>query len=88
MNGVWDNDKLIRVDMTALTVSIEDYPADWKYLGGRALSARILLDECDPDVTPWVRITSWYWPRACCQALRPPLRGVCQLVAKVRLPAG
>ena len=34
MNGVWDNDKLIRVNMTALTVSIEDYPADWKYLGG------------------------------------------------------
>ena len=52
MNGVWDNDKLIRVDMTALTVSIEDYPADWKYLGGRALSARILLDECDPTCDP------------------------------------
>ena len=52
MTGVWDNDKLIRVDMTALTVSIEDYPADWKYLGGRSLSARILLEECDPACDP------------------------------------
>lgn len=52
MNGVWDDDKLIRVDMTALTVSITDYPAEWRYLGGRSLSARILLEECDPACDP------------------------------------
>ena len=52
MNGVWDNDRLIRVDMTKLMVSVEDYPADWKYLGGRSLSARILLEECDPACDP------------------------------------
>ena len=52
MKGVWDNDKLIRVDMTKLAVTIEDYPAEWKYLGGRSLSARILLNECDPACDP------------------------------------
>ncbi len=52
MSGVWDNDKLLRVDMTALTVAVEAYPLAWKYLGGRSLSARILLDECDPGCDP------------------------------------
>ena len=42
------SDQLIRVDMTTQSVTVEDYPDKWKYLGGRALSARILLEECDP----------------------------------------
>ena len=37
-------DRIIRVDMTNQTASIEPYPEDWKLLGGRALSARILLN--------------------------------------------
>ena len=41
-------DQLIRVDMTHQTASVEPYPDEWKLLGGRALSARILLQECDP----------------------------------------
>lgn len=45
-------DRLIRVDMTRRTVSIEPYPDAWKLLGGRALSARILLEECDPSCDP------------------------------------
>ncbi len=45
-------DKLIRVDMTNLTATVEDYPEDWNLLGGRALSARILLQECDPECDP------------------------------------
>jgi aldehyde:ferredoxin oxidoreductase len=45
-------DRLIRVDMSNYTVSIEPYPSDWKILGGRALSARILLEECDPECDP------------------------------------
>ena len=45
-------DRLIRVDMTAGNVSIDPYPEDWTLLGGRALSARILLEECDPDCDP------------------------------------
>ncbi len=45
-------DRLIRVDMNDQTVSIEPYPEQWKLLGGRALSARILLEECDPKCDP------------------------------------
>jgi aldehyde:ferredoxin oxidoreductase len=45
-------DRMIRVDMTQQTTSIEPFPDEWKLLGGRALSARILLDECDPTCDP------------------------------------
>ena len=45
-------DRLIRVDMTHQTASIEPYPDEWKLLGGRALSARILLTECDATCDP------------------------------------
>jgi len=41
-----------RVDMTNLTATAEPYPEAWKLLGGRALSARILLEECDPQCDP------------------------------------
>jgi aldehyde:ferredoxin oxidoreductase len=44
--------KLLRVDMTRLVTHIEAFPEKWKYLGGRALSARILLEECDPECAP------------------------------------
>jgi len=46
------NDRIIRVDMTRGTVDIDEYPSDWKYLGGRALSARILAGQCDPACDP------------------------------------
>jgi aldehyde:ferredoxin oxidoreductase len=45
-------DRLIRVDMTNQTASVEPYPEDWKLLGGRALTSRILLEECDPTCDP------------------------------------
>jgi aldehyde:ferredoxin oxidoreductase len=47
-----NGDRLIRVDMTNQTVSIDPYPEDWKLFGGRSLSARILLEECDPSCDP------------------------------------
>jgi len=46
------NDKLIRIDMTDQSVKIDDFPAEWQLLGGRGLSARILLQECDPTCDP------------------------------------
>jgi aldehyde:ferredoxin oxidoreductase len=52
MSGGPTGDRLIRVDMTSQTVSIEPYPDEWKLLGGRALSARILIEECDPTCDP------------------------------------
>jgi aldehyde:ferredoxin oxidoreductase len=45
-------DRMIRVDMTSQRVSLEPFPERWKLLGGRALSARILLEECDPGCDP------------------------------------
>jgi aldehyde:ferredoxin oxidoreductase len=47
-----EGERLIRVDMTEQTVSIEPFPTEWKLLGGRALSAKILLKECDPRCDP------------------------------------
>ena len=47
-----ESDRILRVDMTNQTASFEAFPADWKLLGGRALSAQILLNECDPKCDP------------------------------------
>ena len=52
MATAWKNDKLIRVNMADQTVSVDDFPNEWKMLGGRALSAKILLNECDPTCDP------------------------------------
>jgi aldehyde:ferredoxin oxidoreductase len=43
---------MIRVDMTDQSVSIDPFPDEWKLLGGRALSAKILLQECDASCDP------------------------------------
>jgi aldehyde:ferredoxin oxidoreductase len=43
---------MIRVDMTRQTAEAVPFPEEWKLLGGRALSARILLEECDPGCDP------------------------------------
>ena len=45
-------DKMLRVNMTDLTVKEEPFPEEWTYIGGRALSAKILLKEVDPKCDP------------------------------------
>ena len=45
-------DRIVRVDMTTGTAHFEPFPAAWRLLGGRALSAKILLAECDPKCDP------------------------------------
>ena len=45
-------DQIIRVDMSNLTAKVEPFPDEWKLLGGRGLSARILLQECNPKCDP------------------------------------
>jgi aldehyde:ferredoxin oxidoreductase len=52
MAGGPSGDRMIYVDMTSQSAEIRDFPEDWKLLGGRALSAKILLDECDPTCDP------------------------------------
>lgn len=38
--------------MSRKTVSVENYPDEWKYPGGRALIAKQLLNECRPQCDP------------------------------------
>lgn len=47
-----NRERILRVDMSDQSVTVEDFPESWKLLGGRALSARILLEECDPACDP------------------------------------
>ena len=47
-----NGDRILRVNMTDQTASFEPFPAEKKLLGGRALSAKILLEECDPKCDP------------------------------------
>ncbi len=47
-----EGDRLLHVDMTTQTVTFEDFPANWKLLGGRGLSAEILTRDCDPTCDP------------------------------------
>ncbi|MDK1021169.1 MAG: aldehyde ferredoxin oxidoreductase N-terminal domain-containing protein [Candidatus Hydrogenedentes bacterium] len=44
--------KILRIDMSALTSSLEDLPEEWTIIGGRALSAKILNKEVSPDTDP------------------------------------
>ena len=41
-------DRVLRVDMTSLTTAFEPYPEAWKLLGGRSLTARVLIEQCAP----------------------------------------
>ena len=45
-------DRIINVDMTTQTATVAPFPDEWKLLGGRALSAKILLDQCDAACDP------------------------------------
>lgn len=44
--------QILRIDMSALTSSFEDLPEEWKILGGRGLSAKILTAEVPPETDP------------------------------------
>jgi len=47
-----EGDRLMRIDMSTQSIRIEPYPEKWRRLGGRALSARVLIEECDPTCDP------------------------------------
>lgn len=44
--------KILRIDMSTLTSSFEDLPEEWKVVGGRGLTAKILNKEVPPDTDP------------------------------------
>src|ERR1051326_7404841 len=45
-------DQMLRVNMTDLTVKTEPFPAEWTLVGGRGLSAKLLLREVNPKCDP------------------------------------
>ncbi len=45
-------EKLLRVNMSDLSWREEPFPNEWKFIGGRGLSAKILLKEVDPRCDP------------------------------------
>ena len=47
-----EGDRLLIVNMTDQTHSYEPFPEEWKLLGGRGLSAKILTRDCDPTCDP------------------------------------
>ena len=52
MSSAPSGDKMLFVDMSDQSSEIRDFPEAWKLLGGRALSAKILLQQCDPACDP------------------------------------
>ncbi len=44
--------KILRVNTSSLETRFEDLPEEWKILGGRGLSAKILTTEIPPDTNP------------------------------------
>jgi len=44
--------RIIRLDMTNLSVKTEEVPEKYRLLGGRALTSRIVVDEVDPTCNP------------------------------------
>ncbi len=47
-----DTGRIVRVDMTAGAITEEPVPGRYRLLGGRALGARLLLEETDPTIHP------------------------------------
>ena len=45
-------EKILRIDLTKKTATCEDLPEAYRYLGGRGLSSRIVLDEVPPRCDP------------------------------------
>ena len=44
--------QLLRIDMTHSRVEAKPLPEEWARLGGRALTARILLEQCNATCDP------------------------------------
>ena len=44
--------KIVRVNMTDLSIKTEDVPQEWVNLGGRALTSAIVAKEVDPGCHP------------------------------------
>jgi aldehyde:ferredoxin oxidoreductase len=81
-------DRMLRVNMTNLTTSEEPYPAEWAALGGRALSAKILLKEVDPACDPLGPGNKLIFAPGCLAGSTAPTSGRMSVGAKSPLTHG
>ncbi len=81
-------DRILRVNMSTLTTSEEPYPAEWAALGGRALSAKILLKEVDPKCDPVGPGNKLVFAPGCLAGSTAPTSGRISVGAKSPLTKG
>lgn len=82
-------DRILRVDMTNLTVREEPFPNDWlPILGGRALSARILRNEVNPTCDPLGPENKLIFAPGCLSGSVAPTSGRMSVGAKSPLTKG
>jgi aldehyde:ferredoxin oxidoreductase len=63
------NLKILRVNMTDLTIKTEEVPKEWANLGGRAMTSAVVAKEVDPGCHPLGK-NNKTWP--CPRWPRPP----------------
>jgi len=81
-------DRLLRVNMSTLTVTEEPYPTEWAALGGRALSAKILLKEVEPTCDPLGPGNKLIFAPGCLAGSTAPTSGRISVGAKSPLTRG
>ena len=81
-------DRMLRVNMTTLTTTEEPFPSDWVALGGRALSAKILLKEVDPKCDPLGSGNKLVFAPGCLAGSTAPTSGRMSVGAKSPLTKG
>ena len=81
-------DRILRVNMSTLTTTEEPFPADWIALGGRALSAKILLKEVDPTCDPLGPANKLIFAPGCLSGSTAPTSGRISVGAKSPLTRG
>jgi aldehyde:ferredoxin oxidoreductase len=81
-------DRILRVNMNTLTTSEEAYPEAWAALGGRALSAKILLQEVDPACDPLGPDNKLIFAPGCLAGSTAPTSGRMSVGAKSPLTHG
>jgi hypothetical protein len=81
-------DRILRVDMSTLTAKEEPYPDQWAALGGRALSAKILLKEVDPKCDPLGASSKLIFAPGCLSGAAAPTSGRMSVGAKSPLTGG
>lgn len=73
---------IVRVNMSDLTVKTEEVPAEWKTLGGRALTTTIVAAEVTPTCHPLGPNNKLIFAPECFRAPRQPTPAACPAAVK------